>query len=451
VSAWAVVSLLVGTAGVCLSAYGNNDPDLYWHRVLGEQWLTHHSLALDPDPIAFTPGRDWFPTAWAMEAVYAALTSVAGYSGVTSLRFLLAVAFYLALARYLFGVASPRTAALVLAAVGLPASLAVQDRPQTVSLVLCTLILGAIHRALKADVLPRWWIVVLVTWVWANLHGLWIIVPGLLALLALIRALERSARWREPALLAAAAVLAAALTPVGPRLLTAPLLLSSATPQIAEWAPTSLRSPSGWGLGAALGLVLVCALAGYRADRRRIVYVVALAVFGFWAFRNAVFASVLLCLVLVEAIETVAAKGSDVLVPRRLALALLPMLLLTALATYHLHAGIPGTMPRKIAAALDAMPRPVRVVTEYNVSGFLREFGGDRVRVSIDGRSDRYGARTIRVHGRMLDGERGWRRDLDTLRPDVVVVGKDSALRELLADGGWRVTVIDHEYAMLIR
>ena len=45
-SAWLLVSLLVAALGAAVAAYANIDPDIYWHRVLGQVWLDHRSLDL---------------------------------------------------------------------------------------------------------------------------------------------------------------------------------------------------------------------------------------------------------------------------------------------------------------------------------------------------------------------------------------------------------------------
>jgi hypothetical protein len=453
VSAWVVVSVLTATAGVCLGAYGNVDPDVYWHRVLGAHWLGQGGIDLSQDPIAFTPGQHWFPTAWSVEVLYALIVDLAGYTGIFALRLVLAVSFYFLLGRYLHSIARPWIAALLFASVGLPAAFLLQDRPQTVSLVFCVLLVPAVGRALRQDHLPPWWAVILVTWIWANVHGLWILVPGLLALLTFIRLMERDRAWTQSARLMLAALAGAALTPVGPRLLSAPVRISSATSQIAEWTPTALRSPSAWGLAACLAMLMVCGLRGYNADLRRVVYVLCISLFGLWAHRNAAFASILLVPVVVEALEAVfSVRPESLTVHRRVVIGLVPLLSLVVVLNYVLHAGIPPEMPSRIADRLASSPQErIRVVADYNITGYVREFGGDRVRLSIDGRSDRYGAEAIADHGDMLAGHKGWRRQLESLRPDVVIVDERSALRELLSADGWRVEVADGDFVMLTR
>src|SRR4051812_28079108 len=77
-SAWLLVIVLIAGAGICISAYLNVDPDLYWHRVLGSHWVHARSLSLTPDPISYTPGNSWFPTSWSVEVLYAGLVAAFG-------------------------------------------------------------------------------------------------------------------------------------------------------------------------------------------------------------------------------------------------------------------------------------------------------------------------------------------------------------------------------------
>lgn len=448
--AWVLVGLLLGTAGTCLSAYSNIDPDVYWHRVLGGAWLSTRSLGLEDDPISFVAAEDWFPTAWLVEVMYAGVVEAAGWGGIAALRLVLAAAFFLLLGRYVYSAFSPHVAALVLGVSGLPVAWVLQDRPQTFSLVLVALVLPHVARALSDDQLPRWWLVVLMTWFWANLHGLWVIVPALLMLLALIRAIERRDTWWKAAGLAVVSAAAAALTPVGPKLLVSGVGVGRAAGEIAEWGPTTLAGPHVWGLVLAVGALLVLGLAGYRAPARHVLFVLAVSAYGMWASRNAAFAGLLLTPALGAALEWLLPRHlSSLHVPKWAVLGATPALAVAAVGSFAVNAGVPDELPRSLASRLAAEKADVRVVAEYNVAGYLREFGGDGVRVSIDGRSDRYGADVILRHRDMLDGLRGWRARLDRLDPDFVVVHRRSPVREMLTADNWDLIEIDSLYALL--
>jgi hypothetical protein len=128
-------------------------------------------------------------------------------------------------------------------------------------------------------------------------------------------------------------------------------------------------------------------------------------------------------------------------------LLLAPLLVLSAYLRHPLFA---ESSPSRIAAALHDTRQPVRVLNNYNIAGYLREFGGDKVRVAIDGRADRYGAAAIERYGNALDGERGWERELAKYDPDAAVIPRDSALVQLLTDRKWRLVMVDHDWALLV-
>ena len=269
ISAWRLVAFLVGVAGVSLAAYANIDPDVYWHRILGAEWLARRSVSLGTDPISYLAGSDWHPSAWLTEVSYDIVVRRLdlGYPGLYALRLVLAVAFYVLLARFLLRSTSERRAVLLLTGVGLPVALVLQDRPQTLSLLFCVLMLPSLRRALQADQLPPWWAVMAFTWLWANVHGLWVLVPGMLVLLAVTRPHRRHVVSKALAL-AGLSVVAAAVTPVGPRLLLLPFQVGQAAGGIAEWTPTALRNPNAWGLAFCLGVLLVTGLRGRSLHRR---------------------------------------------------------------------------------------------------------------------------------------------------------------------------------------
>lgn len=448
-SAWWVVLGCIVAAGTALSAYGNSDVDLFWHRVLGQRWISQLGFDVTNDPIAYTPGRHWVPTSWSVEVAYALLVDHIGYGGVAALRCILALAFLSTLGVVLARRLPVWQAALWLAVVGLPASMVIQDRPQTFSLLLTVLILPAVWAWLERGDLPRPVVALGFTWLWANVHGLWVLPPALLSVAALVAVAQRLP-WRRAAALAGGCLLAAALTPIGPELLLTPFRIRSSTAQIAEWTPTAIHAPFTWGFAAVL-VALVAMWARRSPAPAELWYSLAVTAFGLLAVRNAVFASLLLLPPLLVALRRAPARSrSTARMARPLVAAVVGLALLAGAATYLRIEPVSDAQPYDIAAALRAADRPLRVVNDYNVSGVLREFGGDRVRLAIDGRSDRYGSGRIDRYGRMLEGQAGWRPRLATLRPDAVVVDRRSALVELLRDDGWTRVMRDGEMALLV-
>src|ERR1019366_8314359 len=119
------------------------------------------------------------------------------------------------------------------------------ERPQLISFVLLAVTVGAWWKT-AGDLRPRWWLVPM-TWLWACSHGLWgvgvliglVVVAGL----ALDRRLDRRTMVRLLAV-PALSVVAAALTPVGPRLVLTPIEVSSnAALFVEEWQPPHAPNP----------------------------------------------------------------------------------------------------------------------------------------------------------------------------------------------------------------
>ena len=118
-------------------------------------------------------------------------------------------------------------------------------------------------------------------------------------------------------------------------------------------------------------------------------------------------------------------------------------------ATYVREPVIQNQYPERIVALLAESPAPVRVLNDYNISGYLVEFGGPNVRLAIDGRADRYGDAAIREYTTLYNGSRGWKPIFARYDPDAVVIEKSSALFELLRERGWRTVVVDGRHVML--
>lgn len=108
------------------------------------------------------------------------------------------------------------------------------------------------------DLRPRWWLVG-VSWLWASCHGMWFsgVVLGVVVVAGL--QLDRRADRRTALRLATVpllSVLAAALTPVGPRLLAAPLAVGEISGYITEWAAPSFRESGPATAPAMVGIVV---------------------------------------------------------------------------------------------------------------------------------------------------------------------------------------------------
>jgi hypothetical protein len=234
--------------------------DTWFHLRFGAEFWGHWSLT-DPGSVSTFGTRHWIPTEWLGEMVMYAFDRALGLPGVAWL----AGALVLAYAWVIYLVSRRRAepvCALLVTAVTLAASAGgLSARPQVWSYLLVVVTAGAWLRT-REDCRPRWWLIPL-TWLWAMLHGMWILGPlvGLVSVAGIW--LDAGLSWRRACRLATIPVgslIAASLTPVGPSLYGAVVTVGSRAWYFAEWQPTSFRTGSAL-LGAGLIAVAVVALA----------------------------------------------------------------------------------------------------------------------------------------------------------------------------------------------
>ena len=234
-----------------------SDPDTLWHIVAGrELWSTWQFAG--PDPLArFTP-LPFVYHQWLPELVLAAADGLAGLPGVAWVFTVMLMGFVVALYAACRGQAGLLAAVLATVAGWVGAGGSLSPRPQVVGFVLLAVSVGVWLRT-ERDLRLRWWLLPL-TWLWACVHGTW--VYGV----ALTRAVRPRPRCStggstdappsRVGLGAAAMVVLALLTPVGPRLLATPVAISQVSPFINEWKPTSITDPHA-AATLLMGLVVV--------------------------------------------------------------------------------------------------------------------------------------------------------------------------------------------------
>lgn len=244
------VQPVVPAIGVALAAIpvlvlrAVSDPSPWLHLRVGSFLLAGGRFGL-PDPWAPFATRSYIPTQWLPSVVTSFLFDrwglpVVAWERAAGIGILTAAVVVWLSARVRIEVAVAVTAATMYAAwPGLT------ERPQLAGLVLLVPVLAAWLRT-SEDLRPRWWLVPL-TWVAASTHGLWAtgtaLGAGVVVALVVGRRVTREQAGRLGALVLACLV-AAAVTPTGPRLLLTPLTVGAQGRQfVQEWLPSSIRSP----------------------------------------------------------------------------------------------------------------------------------------------------------------------------------------------------------------
>lgn len=455
------VALVLG-AGV-FSLAPPSDPDLWWHLRAGDLIIAERALP-DTDPWSLAAaGREWVAHSWLSEVLLSALHDAMGLKGVVIYRAVGVTALLAALAVQAFRRTTPARALLVLVLAVLATRGGWGERPQLLSFLLLVPTAQLVRSAVEGR-RPIWWVVP-ITYLWANLHGLWFLAPLLVGLGALgawtaepstSGARARALAARPFVLAGAAATAAAGLTPNGPVLLTQPFRVNGYAQFVSEWGPVDLHSV--WGIGF-FAMVLAFVWTYARGDRGVTVYELTSVTFaiglGLLYTRTVAPAAVLMTPLLAGALGRLPA-------PRRTG-SFPPAFVATALgALLALGAGggalvltqqpeLPPAAPVEATEALlEAVDGPPRVLNEYALGGWLLHFA-PAARPAIDGRAEIYPVDYVADYLHTIRMVGDWEATVEELRPNSALLHPDTPLVNGLEDQlGWQVVYEDDDWVVLV-
>jgi hypothetical protein len=163
------------------------DPDLWGHVAFGRAMLATHRLAFH-DPYSYSaPGHLWLNHEWLSEALMAAFYDLGGVIGLKLMKFGCCVALIAFLARGLAEIDSPMTLQLgILVAAAIAVAPQMQFRPQLFSFAMTAGLLAILTRYTYRGKAPLL-VLIPMLWLWANLHGGFIIGLAALGTFSLMR------------------------------------------------------------------------------------------------------------------------------------------------------------------------------------------------------------------------------------------------------------------------
>ncbi|MHB8185062.1 MAG: hypothetical protein ACYDDU_03065 [Dermatophilaceae bacterium] len=448
-----VLALLALGLTVRVGTRAVGDPDIWWHLKTG-QYVLNGGHFSGPDPWVPFATRPFVLTQWLPEVVAQKVYEFAGLPGVAWLR---SAAMLVLLGTLLWAcrrVADTVPALMAALAAMLGAGASLTERPQLVSFILLAVTLAAWWRSAE-DLRPRWWLIPL-TWVWACSHGLWpvgLAVGGVVILgLAVDRRLSRRTALRLM-LVPALSLVAAALTPVGPRLLLSAFDVSSAAgPFVQEWQPTSARNPFAL---ITLSMIALVVLTWVRSRSVPPTWQILLATTAFVAtlimFRTVAIGAVIAAPLFANALQQQRFRPPKALT-RQAAFTWLGLSLVAALIAMPMAGAVaqkPFGVPDRLRPQLAALPAKTVVLDQFAISGWLLWAEPHLIPV-VDLRSEVYSSEYLTAYRNNESVGPGWQSFITRTGATTALLSEDSALADALQQQlRWRVTGRDNGYVLL--
>lgn len=429
---------LAGLFGPLVLLIGSRKPvgdnSYLWHVVAGR--VQHDTGAvITHDPFSFTAlGEPWRTQSWLADLAYGILDDGFGLEAPRWIPVVVGGVFFLFV--WLL-IREHLPAGLLAAAVNALTALVLlpflNPRPVIFSYLLLAAVVLAVRR-------PRlWWTIPLLTWLWASVHGSFVLV-------GVVVGLEWIATRRHR-------LLVVGLVSGFVSLLTAhgigavEILLSFASSgealdRINEWQPPDLVSPPLWPVIAALAIVFA---GGTRPTPGRGFMLLAWLVFGLTANRSVPLAWV----ALLPTIAAAAAHWSGRWEERARLPA--PVIVVTAaaiLAAPLLVPPQPGLLTERFPVVAAGALTQERVFHDDGAGGYLIYAQWPERKVYIDDRAELYGAQYVAF----TDAHRslpGWDEELERWGIGEALLRVDTALRQTLLAAGWLETYADDDFVVL--
>ena len=443
-----VRATLAASVGLVVFAFavakGMQDPDFFFHAATGRLILETGQVP-STDPFSFTwQGQPWTPHEWLGAVLLHVLDVAIGPTGTTIVYGLIGAATVAIPVVFLTAVRPGAVAAAALLC-GLTFTPQLTLRPQALSWLIISVLLIVLLRIRDRRV----WLILPVFLVWANLHGLYVIGLGILAVFTAFSLAGRTALpGRTMLLVSLGCILATLVTPAGLEGLTYPLRYLEPNDwglaNIPEWHSPDFHEPAHWLFAGIIVLLLV--LGRGQAPGWLLTVTVLGLLGGLFAMRGIPVAAVVALPTIAYGIDA-RTRGWSLDAPRRAmtvvvcvglavitALVMIPKPLDEAV-TRHRETRFPVAAVDELASV---MP-DARVFAQYFWGGYaihmLHESGGT---VFIDGRNDMYDQDILEEYSAALAADVGWERTMDAHSVDAILLPPDRfPLLEAARRAGW--------------
>jgi hypothetical protein len=417
------------------------DNSFLWHVRAGTLQLDRGEV-LSSDPFSFTAaGEPWRTQSWLVELGYGWLERTTGsLQWVPTMMFVVMAATlaFVGLAVYRV-VGDPARTALAVAAVAWVGMLFVVPRPVIVSFLLLAAFVVILGHAQRLA-----WALIPLTWLWASVHGLFVVGLGLVALEAL-----RRRSWRLFAI-GTAAGLATLLTAHGIGVIQ--ILIDffenrDALGLLSEW-----KRPDFWSRNlfpaVIVGLALAAAFVRRRLDLSHTIVAAPFVLMGALQLRSVFPALIVLAPLAAPALGTGdpgrQRSGGNPRINKAIATTIV---LLAVIGLLRPIGRDTGTLPPDAAVAALTTER---VFHGPGAGGLLIWSEYPDRRVFVDDRAELFGADAFREFLAARNGETGTAL-LDAHGLDEALVKTEWRIDSVLQEEGWLETYRDDEWAVFVR
>lgn len=445
---------LVGLAAALVVLIGLQDvpevgSDAWLHLRLGQEFRDGWSL-VHPGHLGVFDTATWYPTQWASQVGMSWAWTTFGMGGVIwlagALVLLLPVTLYLVSRHH----AAPLPSVLATCLGVCAAAPGLTARPQLVSYLFIAIVVAAWLRTAE-DGRPRWWLVLL-TWIWVPLHGMWIIGVSIgVAVtvgIALTRRHDRGTILRLAAV-PVLSVLVSVATPLGWHVVDSVVGVGSRNSVLTEWGPPDFTSPSPLFLVLMVAIVLVVHLRGEVLDWPTLLLVGLSMAWGLYSVRTVIVAGIMITPFLAMALQRMVPVAGP---PRRREVAV--VMALSAVALGALAVTASQRADREVVAPwvadrLDAMPSGTKLLDDWSL-GHYAMANQPQVQLVMHGYVEMFTPGELERNVDITRLSPGWDKKVDDLDVDYALVDPDSQLGYALVHQlGWATVEGDHDYVLL--
>jgi len=468
-------TLVFAVVGLGVGIERLSDNSFFLHLRTG-RWILGHGIP-HADPFSYVAaGTDWVAQSWLVETLYAALERLAGPFAIRVLVATVAVAVFVVAFRLALHLVGDRVRAALLTVSTLgPVFVLWSERPLVFGVLFLLVVIWLVEIPSSRVGRHEVAVLVVVFWLWANIHGSFALGFAYLGLHVLGRWAQGAAPWRgrERTLVVAtgAAFAVCFLNPYGPDLVAFPVELvtrSDALRDVVEWSSPDFHRASGIVfLAWVLVFATVLATTRRRASIRDLIVTLPFLALGFWALRNIAIAPLVALPVLARAVAVPTSLPARRTARRRaridqapsrpfvsmvlVALSVLSVTLVARAASEPDFAFSGYPVRAMDAVAADGLLGR-RLLADDADGGYVLLRYGLRQPVFLDDRFDMYPQPVLDDFTVVNGGQPGWERVLERRDVEVVVWGRDRVLTQLLRrEPGWHEIHHDRLHVVFAR